>query len=312
MATRTIIEINEDLCNGCGLCATGCHEGALQIIDGKARMIGDSLCDGLGACIGECPLGAIKTIEREAEDYDEAKVIRNLLPKGEKTILAHLEHLYNHGQDTWYQEGLACLAEHGFSLSQTDLPHVKAKLKASQAAVKNMHASLAPQAAGSPCATGGCPGSAARSFSALGANTAPAPAGIGQGVAAGGQKSELEQWPVQLHLINPRAPYFRGADLLIAADCTAFACGAFHQTLLRGRKLVIACPKLDSGREVYLDKMRALINDSGVNSITLAIMEVPCCSGLKRMLDEVLQTVERSVPVSTVVVGIEGGSLTWL
>jgi hypothetical protein len=124
--------------------------------------------------------------------------------------------------------------------------------------------------------------------------------------------SRLEQWPVQLHLVNPRAPYFNGADLLIAADCTAFACGAFHQTLLAGKKLVIACPKLDSGKEIYMDKIRALVDEAGVASITLAIMEVPCCGGLKRILDEALATTTRPVPVSTVVVGIEGGSLTWM
>ena len=124
--------------------------------------------------------------------------------------------------------------------------------------------------------------------------------------------SKLDHWPVQLHLANPRAPHFRGADLLIAADCTAFACGAFHQALLAGRKLVIACPKLDTGKEIYVDKIRALIDDAGVASITLAVMEVPCCGGLKRLLDEAMAGATRSVPVSTVVVGIETGSLTWL
>ena len=124
--------------------------------------------------------------------------------------------------------------------------------------------------------------------------------------------SRLEQWPVQLHLINPRAPYFNGANLLIAADCTAFACGAFHQSLLAGRKLIIACPKLDSGKEVYMDKIRALVEEAGVATVTVAIMEVPCCGGLSRLVSEALSTTSRQVPVSTVVVGIEGGSLTWM
>ncbi|MBU0935683.1 MAG: 4Fe-4S binding protein [Spirochaetes bacterium] len=307
MASRTIIEINEDLCDGCGLCAQGCPEGALQIIDGKARMVGDSLCDGLGACIGDCPRGAIATIQREAEEYDEEKVIDNIVPKGKATIMAHLHHLYSHGQDSWYQQALKALEARKFYIPTEELPHQKA------AAEKT--------AATAGCASGGCPGSASRTFSAM-PGTASAGGGIGgisAGLAAsaggGSQRSTLEQWPVQLHLINPRAPYFRGADLLIAADCTAFACGAFHQTLLRGRKLVIACPKLDSGREIYIDKLTSLIRDSGVSSITLAIMEVPCCSGLKRMLDEAIEAAGAAgaaVPVSTVVVGIEGGTLNWL
>ncbi len=124
--------------------------------------------------------------------------------------------------------------------------------------------------------------------------------------------SKLDHWPIQLHLANPRAPHFNGADVLIAADCTAFACGAFHQALLAGRKLVIACPKLDTGKEIYVDKIRALINDSKIASLTLAIMEVPCCSGLKRLVDEAAAGASRTIPISTVVVSIEGGSLTWL
>jgi NAD-dependent dihydropyrimidine dehydrogenase PreA subunit len=293
MATRTIIQIDEDLCNGCGLCANGCPEGALRIIDGKARMVGDSLCDGLGACIGDCPLGAITQIEREAEEYDEEKVIQNIIPKGAATILAHLDHLYSHGQDTWYHQAVDSLKAKGMAPAEGDLPHIKAAAKI------NIPAPL------SGCASGACPGSAARAF-----NAAPTPTPQQNPSSGGGMRSTLEQWPVQLHLINPRAPYFRGADLLIAADCTAFACGAFHQTLLRGRRLVIACPKLDSGREIYIDKLRALINDSGVASITLAIMEVPCCGGLRGMLNEALNGATRQVPVETVVVGIEGGTLT--
>jgi hypothetical protein len=124
--------------------------------------------------------------------------------------------------------------------------------------------------------------------------------------------SRLEQWPVQLHLINPRAPYFRGADILVAADCTAFACGAFHQALLAGRRLVIACPKLDSDKEIYEDKIRALVEDSGAASITVAIMDVPCCGGLKHLVDRALAGASVAVPVNTVVVSSQGGSLTWL
>jgi len=124
--------------------------------------------------------------------------------------------------------------------------------------------------------------------------------------------SRLRQWPVQLHLANPAAPHFRGADLLVAADCTAFACGAFHTALLAGRRLVIACPKLDGEQERYVEKLRALVDEAGVSSITVAIMEVPCCGGLQRIVQAALAGATRRVPVSTVIVGIEGGSLTWV
>jgi len=329
MGKRTVIEIDEDLCDGCGLCATGCHEGALQIIDGKARMIGESLCDGLGACIGECPRGAITVIEREAEEYDERRVIEHILPNGTATVAAHLRHLQGHGQDTWLAQGIAALKEKGVVIPGFEsVPEKKPALVRQPA--QPAAAAFAPLGGVRMVnngMSGGCPGSAARSFgpaAAAASATAPAAAGgcapvlPGPGAvrqaapSGGGLASRLEQWPIQLHLINPRAPYFNGADLLIAADCTAFACGAFHQTLLAGKKLVIACPKLDSGKEIYLDKIRALVDESGVASITLAIMEVPCCGGLKRILDEALATTTRPVPVSTVVVGIEGGSLTWM
>ncbi|MBU0926954.1 MAG: 4Fe-4S binding protein [Spirochaetes bacterium] len=309
MATRTVIEIDESLCDGCGLCANGCHEGALRIIDGKARLVGERLCDGLGACIGECPRGALRTVEREVEAYDERKVIENILPKGMATVAAHLDHLRSHGQDSWHAQALAVLAEKGLAAPGSG-PAAGVKFGA-----------LGVASAGSPTPrivrngmSGGCPGSAARSF----APAAPAAPAREQGIrpasapSAGSMASRLEQWPIQLHLVNPRAPYFAGADVLIAADCTAFACGAFHQSLLAGKRLVIACPKLDTGKEVYVDKIRALIDDSAVASITLAIMEVPCCGGLRRLVDEAAAGASRAVPVSTVVVGIEGGSLTWM
>lgn len=304
MATRTVIEINEALCDGCGLCAGGCHEGALRIIDGKARLVGESLCDGLGACIGECPRGALKTVQREAEEYSERKVLDNILPMGMATVTAHLDHLKSHGQDSWYNEALAILKEKGLS-APADKSNEGCGCGGSVGAAQ---ARPAPSFVRMPSngMSGGCPGSAARAFApSAAAQAAPARAAVGS------QASRLEQWPVQLHLINPRAPHFRGADILIAADCTAFACGAFHQALLAGRKLVIACPKLDTGKEIYVDKIRALVSESGAASITVAIMEVPCCGGLKRLVDEALAGATRAVPVSTVVVGVENGSLTW-
>jgi len=326
MATRTVIEIDEDKCDGCGLCATGCHEGALKIIDGKARLVGESLCDGLGACIGECPRGALTTVTRDVEDYDERRVIEHILPKGMATIEAHLDHLSSHGQDSWYNQARSILAEKGIALpspakasgTTCGCGTTSAPISAASprfGALKQVPAGQPIQRIVDNGMSGGCPGSATRVFGPAAAK-APQAAQASRIPASasnsGGMASRLEHWPVQLHLVNPRAPHFRGADILIAADCTAFACGAFHQALLAGRKLVIACPKLDTGKEIYIDKIRALIDDSGAASITLAIMEVPCCSGLKRLVDEAMAGASRTVPVSTVVVGIESGSLTWM
>ncbi len=325
MAKRAVIEIDEEKCDGCGLCAGGCHEGALRIIDGKARLVGESLCDGLGACIGECPRGALRTVEREVEEYDERRVLENILPKGMNTVAAHLDHLRSHGQDTWLAQARTYLEERGLSVPEPAAPSCgcDASFPEPRVAAAARREPPARPAVLAPFAapridngmSGGCPGSAARSFSAVSGSAGPAAspaAGRPGGAAAGNLASRLEQWPVQLHLVNPRAPYFRGADLLIAADCTAFACGAFHQALLAGRRLVIACPKLDHGREVYLDKIRALIDESQVASVTVAIMEVPCCGGLSRLVQEAAGSASRTVPVSTVVVGIEGGGLTWM
>jgi len=318
MATRTVIEIDEDNCDGCGQCATGCHEGALRIIDGKARLVGESLCDGLGACIGECPRGALRTVQRDVEEYDERRVIENILPKGMATVAAHLEHLRNHGQDGWHAQALSILAEKGLEAPK---PAVEACGcgPAARPAAGSRFGALGPGPVARPAVrmvdngmTGGCPGSAARAFGSAASAAPSTPSAASAPAAGGAMASRLEQWPVQLHLVNPRAPYFKGADVLIAADCTAFACGAFHQALLAGRRLVIACPKLDTGKEIYVDKIRALIDESGAASITVAIMEVPCCGGLKRLVEEAASSASRTVPISTVVVGVEGGSLTWL
>ncbi|GAB1431807.1 4Fe-4S binding protein [Spirochaetota bacterium] len=294
MATRAVIEIDEELCDGCGLCANGCHEGALRIIDGKARLVGESLCDGLGACIGDCPRGALSTIEREVEPYNERKVIENILPKGLVTIEAHLDHLYSHGQDAWYNEAIEILAEKGIKVQGPKAAKAAEALPVFES----------------------CAGSFARSLGAPSLKQAPAfkpfAAPSGGGLAELSLGSRLDHWPIQLHLVNPRSPHFRNAELLIAADCTAFACGAFHQSLLAGKKLVIACPKLDSGREVYISKIKAFLDDAQISSITLAIMDVPCCNGLRRMIDEAARDTSRYVPISTVVIAADGGTQTWL
>lgn len=305
MSKRTVIEIDEVLCNGCGLCAQGCPEGALQIIDGKARLVGESLCDGLGACIGDCPQGAIKKVEREAESYNERHVIENILPKGLNTVRAHLNHLKRHVQDTWYNEAVAILSEKGFD--SNTVCSEQSQNHHPQFDVHSQHSS-----------NEGCPGSRTFSFKAQAASSPSTQAdcynNFHQSSAAdtvldNRYSSMLEQWPIQLQLINPRAPYFKNQHLLIAADCTAFACGAFHPALLAGKKLIIACPKLDANKEIYVDKIAALIDDSEIASITVAVMEVPCCSGLISLVKQTLTQTMRKPPVITVTVGITGGFL---
>ena len=308
MSMRTVVEIDENLCNGCGLCAQGCPEGALQIIDGKARLVGESLCDGLGACIGDCPQGAIKKVEREAKAYDESQVIENILPKGLNTIRAHLKHLKSHGQETWYNEAVNILTKKGFDLT-TLLPENPTghTTSAGTSGLAESHA--------------GCPGSKSFSFSNRGTRNVSTSGNINattrHSVHAMSNQSDnryasmLEQWPIQLHLINPHAPYFKDQHVLIAADCTAFACGAFHPALLAGKKLIIACPKLDSNKEIYIDKIATLIDDAEVASITIAIMEVPCCSGLVMLVNQALQKTKRKPPVTTVTIGIQGDILGW-
>jgi ferredoxin len=196
---RDILKIDEELCNGCGQCVPNCHEGALQVIDGKVRLVSELMCDGLGACIGHCPEGAITIETREAEQYNEARVTE--------------------------------------------------------------------------------------------------------------QASELRQWPVQMHLVNPNAPYFRNADLLLAADCVAFSLGAFHSKHLKGKSLAIACPKLDQGTDSYIEKLTSMIDIAKVNTITVMMMEVPCCGGLLQMVKTALINAARKVPLKKMIIGISGDVL---
>ena len=262
---RKIIEIDREKCNGCGLCIPNCPEGALQVIDGKVRLVSDLFCDGLGACIGNCPRGAIRTVEREAEPYDERRVMANVAPQGANTIAAHLKHLKSHGEFKLYEQAVAWLNEH-------DIPVPEEKL---------------------PC---GCPGTLARKLSPR------------SGEAAGGGASALRQWPVQLKLVNPDAEYFDGADLLVSADCVAYAHGAFHRDLLNGRILLIFCPKLDSDIDRYVEKLAEIFRRHDIKSVTVARMEVPCCGGTVAIVREALARAGRELPVQVVVVGADGGA----
>jgi NAD-dependent dihydropyrimidine dehydrogenase PreA subunit len=288
---REIVKIDEELCNGCGDCVPNCHEGALQIIDGKARLISELMCDGLGACLGHCPVGAITIEEREAEDYDEEIVIAQMIKSGKNTVFAHLKHLQEHGETGFLNIALTYIKANReimpFQISEVhELLHGDKK-------EQHSHAAASPGC--------GCAGSAPQSFNVAGMKVA---------APVGEVPSELTQWPVQMHLINPAASYFNGADLLVAADCAAFSHGNFHNQFIKGKKLVIACPKLDQGKDIYVQKLVKLIDESRVNTVTVVIMEVPCCGGLSQMVQMAAQTASRRVPIKEVVIGIKGDVLS--
>lgn len=294
---RTVIKIDESLCNGCGNCVSGCHEGALQLIGGKAVMISDLYCDGLGACIGECPVGAISFEEREAAPYDEAAVMERLVPKGEAVVLAHLKHLKDHNETEWVRQG----AEYMKTNDIKNIDLMKIGLDRDGNPSENTKTPAADAVSGNekPLACG-CPGSMSREigrpFIMEGQNSP----------AAMFRPSELRQFPVQLHLVNPQAGFFQGASLLLAADCTAFACGEFHNRFLRGKSLAIACPKLDSNTEVYIDKLAQMIDDAKIDTLTVLIMEVPCCGGLARIARLAREQAVRNVPLKVIVLGVDG------
>ncbi len=276
---RNIIRIDEEKCNGCGLCIPNCQEGALQVIDGKARLVSDLFCDGLGACIGFCPEGAIEIEEREAEPYNERKVMETLSTKGRNTILAHLDHLRNHNEQGFLNEAIIYIKEKNIDMSDEEMNIQQ----------RNTH---------------GCPGAASKDFRI----------DTGQLENADKEKffnpmdtpSELRQWPVQLHLLNPQASYFKNADVILAADCAAFAMGNFHARYLKGKSIAIACPKLDSNKESYLQKLTSMIADTKINSLQVVIMEVPCCGGLLQMAKTARENAGRNIPIKLSVISVQG------
>lgn len=225
MTKRKIIRIDEEKCNGCGLCIPNCPEGALQIIDGKARLISDLFCDGLGACIGHCPQGAITIEERDAEPYDERKVMENIT---------------------------------------------------------------------------GCPGSKMMDFRAKRA--------VEDDKSVGKTESQLRQWPVQIHLVPAFAPYLQDADLLISADCVPFAYADFHRDLLKGKILLIGCPKLDD-LESYEEKLTEIFRNNKMKSVTYAHMEVPCCFGLIDIVKAAISASGKDIPFEEVTISISGEKL---
>jgi len=240
MTTRKIVQIDEEKCNGCGLCIPNCAEGALKIIDGKARLVSDIFCDGLGACLGHCPQDAIQVIEREAESFDEKAVELHLHKKHEPKLRPEPQ----------------------------PVPHFA-----------------------------GCPSSRPIHFKTPETRT-----------GAGGSApsvSMLTQWPVQLKLVPVNASYFQDADLLVAADCVPFAYANFHQDLLKGKAVVVGCPKLDD-IELYRQKLTEIFKSNAIRSVTVPYMEVPCCSGLVKATEDAIAASGKKIPFRKVKIGIRG------
>jgi len=273
MSKREIIRIDEEKCTGCGDCIPNCPEGALQIIDGKARLISDLFCDGLGACIGHCPEGAITVEEREAAPYDERAAMENVVKHGRNTIAAHLSHLQEHGADDYYDEAIAFLKEKGI-----DAP-------LDEAAANRL-----------PC---GCPGSAVKHFSRDVLRTED------EAVQAAKRPSRLGHWPVQIKLVPAGAPYLNGADVLLAADCIPFAYPNFHEDFLKGKVLLVGCPKLDDA-EYYHEKLAEIFSKNHIRSITCVHMEVPCCFGFRRIISSALDRAGKAMPIRDVTIGVRG------
>lgn len=303
---RKIINIDENKCTGCGQCIPDCPEGALQLIEGKARLVSDLFCDGLGACIGTCPEGAISIIERDADAYDEKAVMAIIARQGKAVIKAHLEHLIGHGQKTLYETAIEYLIENTIAIP--DHNNAAYPTKIARPGQPSPKQPVPGHAAGTclpgpdthhPFAT--CPGSAARSMPrGNGSARGPRPP------AGGFTSSELRQWPVQLKLLNPAAAYFDNADLLVSADCVPFAYAGFHEEFLHNRIVIIFCPKLDSDIDEYITKLADIFTSHPIKSITVVHMEVPCCGGVRYVVDKALEQSGKKIPVADKTILIDG------
>lgn len=243
---RQIIKIDEEKCTGCGLCVTACHEGAIAMVNGKAKLIRDDYCDGLGNCLPACPTGAITFEQREALPYDEAAVMANMAANKAQAEAAKL----TIAKPAHGGHGCACPGSKMASIARPDTP------------------------SSAPAATGSAP------------------------------VSQLRQWPVQIKLVPVNAPYFEGANLLIAADCCAFAYGNFHQEFIRNRITLVGCPKLDDVD--YTEKLTAILANNNIKSLTVTRMEVPCCGGIEHAAKRALQASGKFIPWQVVTISTDG------
>jgi ferredoxin len=278
MLKRKIIKIDEEKCNGCGNCIPNCPEGAILIIDGKARLVSDLFCDGLGACIGECPIDAITIEERAAEPYDEIKVMDNIVKQGKNVIEAHLEHLQKHNETQYLEQAVSYLKKNNIEISGGYNNHDGYSdgsiVKKSESIENNRNTAESENI---------CPGSRIIDFT----------------------KSELRQWPVQINLVSPSAAYFKDADLVIAADCVPFTYASFHRDFLKGKILLIGCPKFDD-TEYYMEKITEIFRQNEIKSVTVVHMEVPCCFGLKAVIKEALKESGKNIPLKEINISIKG------
>lgn len=278
---RKIICIDEEKCNGCGLCIPDCPEGALKIIDGKVRLISDLFCDGLGACIGSCPEDAITIEEREAEPYDEKKVMEKIVKAGTNTIKEHLKHLKSHNEMGYLHQAMDYLRS-----NKIDFPFDEF--------IAEMHG-------GGKDPHSGCPGSKIMDFTKKQDSTETE---ASLTASSSEIPSQLRQWPIQITLVSPSAPYLKDADLLIAADCVPFTYANFHN-ILKGKVLLIGCPKLDDA-EFYKEKITEILKNNNIKSITCMYLEVPCCFGLVNIIREAIKLSQKEVPLKNIKVSIKG------
>lgn len=253
---RNVIEIDEEKCTGCGDCVPGCAEGALQIIDGKCRLVSELFCDGLGACIGTCPEDAIKITQKEAEEYSEAAVLENMKDKPDSVLEAHLRHLHGHGAMDYFLDAVNIL-------KGTDKEYIIKKIAHGENHSHENHAHHG----------GGCPGSAPQMLNLDLKKPAE---------DTGRQQSMLGQWPVQLHLVNPAAPYFKNSELTIMNTCGPLASANVHKDYLAGNSVVVACPKLDH-TEPYAGKLADILHSGNIKKAVVVRMQVPCCGGLSQI-----------------------------
>ncbi len=258
MPVRDVVHIDEDLCDGCGICVPSCAEGAIQIIDGKAKLVSDIFCDGLGSCLGECPLDAITVIKRDADDFDEEKAMEHVEKMKKQTVQIEDQQpqkMHHHG------------GGHG---------------------------------------GGGCPGSRQQTFNAPKESSS---AGLFNNASPNAPiQSSLTTWPVQFHLLNPNAEFLMNSDFLLCADCVPFAYPEFHSKMLAGKILAVGCPKLDDTAP-YLQKLTHIIENANLKSLTVAVMEVPCCSGLLQLAAQAVNTVGKEISIKIITVGVQGDIL---